>query len=127
MRACNTQPSEPFIYWGLKSYRSTFNDISLCKKKALTLKKKHKKHSSPSKKASHRKKAQKSTHYDPWNMEQVTVEQHELKLNFHRSKRQDVFSFLYGRTKPCKLYISNKHSHISQQCGQHNIRASSVC
>ena len=30
-------------------------------KKALTLEKKHKKHSSPSKKASHRKKAQKST------------------------------------------------------------------
>ena len=30
-------------------------------KKALTLEKKHKKHSSPSKKPSHRKKAQKST------------------------------------------------------------------
>ena len=28
----NSQPSEPFIYWGLKIYRSTFNDISLCKK-----------------------------------------------------------------------------------------------
>ena len=33
LRACNSQPSEPFIYWGLKIYRSTFNDISLCKKK----------------------------------------------------------------------------------------------
>ena len=33
LRACNSQQSEPFIYWGLKSYRSTFNDISLCKKK----------------------------------------------------------------------------------------------
>ena len=33
LRACNSQPSEPFIYWGLQIYRSTFNDISLCKKK----------------------------------------------------------------------------------------------
>ena len=32
LRACYSQPSEPFIYWELKSYRSTFNDISLCKK-----------------------------------------------------------------------------------------------
>ena len=31
LRACNSQPSEPFIYWGLKSYRSTFNDISAFK------------------------------------------------------------------------------------------------
>ena len=31
LRACNSQPSEPFMYWGLKIYRSTFNDISLCK------------------------------------------------------------------------------------------------
>ena len=63
MRACNSQPSEPFIYWGLKSYRSTFNDISQCKKNTHPGKK-HKKHSSPSKKASHRKKAQ-STRYNP--------------------------------------------------------------
>ena len=52
LRACNSQPSEPFIYWGLKSYRSTFNDISLCKKKST------KKHYG----------AFKSTHYDPCNL-----------------------------------------------------------
>ena len=33
LRACNSQPSEPFTYWGLKIYRSILNDISLCKKK----------------------------------------------------------------------------------------------
>ena len=31
LRACNSQPSEPFTYWGLKIYKSTFNDISLQK------------------------------------------------------------------------------------------------
>ena len=75
LRACNSQPSEPFIYWGLKSYRSTFNDISLCKKKKKSThpEKKHKKHSSPSKKSEPQNKstkkhygAFKSTHYDPW-------------------------------------------------------------
>ena len=67
LRACNSKPSEPFIYWGLKSYRSTFNDISLCKQK----------HSSPSKKSKPQEKstkkhyaAFKSTHYDPWVLHQ---------------------------------------------------------
>ena len=31
LRVGNSQPSEPFIHRWLKSYRSTFNDISLCK------------------------------------------------------------------------------------------------
>ena len=74
LRACNSQPSEPFIYWGLKSYRSTFNDISLCKKKkALTLKKAQKALQPIKKKWATEKKptkkhyaAFKSIHYDPW-------------------------------------------------------------
>ena len=39
LRACNSQPSEPFIYWGLKIYKSTFNGISLCKIKMQPQKK----------------------------------------------------------------------------------------
>ena len=69
LRAWNSQPSEPFIYWGLKSYRSTFNDISLCKKKKYSPWKKAQKALQPIKKkwATEKKHygAFKSTHYDP--------------------------------------------------------------
>ena len=54
------EPSEPFIYWGLKSYRSTFNDISLCKKKHSPWKKSTKSTPAHQKMQATGKKAQKS-------------------------------------------------------------------
>ena len=95
LRACNSQPSEPFITGGdggggLKAIEAHLMTL-VCAKKALTLEKKHKKHSSPSKKSKPQKKsikkhngAFKSTCYDPCTLSFTALSHVHMGVPFKR-------------------------------------------